>query len=52
MKKKGYAFLEDNSLPYELIQFAVLMLSIGLVGIGIAGLLWFFNRVLGEDNEV
>lgn len=35
-------------IPNELIQFAALILSIGVIGIGIAGILWFLTLIAEE----
>ncbi len=38
-------------LPNELIQFSIALLSIPMIGIGVAGLLWCLDRIAGICEE-
>ena len=39
------------SIPAELIAFAVLIISIGMAGIAISGILWVLTQIAEDVND-
>ena len=39
------------SIPAELIAFAVLIISIGMAGIAVSGILWVLTQIAEDVND-